>query len=170
MVTTEAQEQDTPSLFTFRLPDPGEGLTSAEIVEWAVMEGQNVRVDQLLLIVETAKATVEIPSPISGKVIRLMARPGEIVSVGDALLELEADDMDASSTFHLVGRLPESDNTPARRLPPKPAGASPKVTPAIRRLARSLGVSLQDVTGTGPGGSITVADIESVAAGSRRLT
>ncbi|PPI55013.1 biotin/lipoyl-containing protein [Rathayibacter toxicus] len=171
MSMSELREPDIPSLFTFHLPDPGEGLTSAELSEWAVVEGQDVGVDQLLLIVETAKAAVEIPSPISGTIVRLIGIPGEIVPVGGALLEMEADDADAPSAFHLLGRRPvTTTGAPARRLPPKPAGATPKVTPTVRRLARALSVSLRDVTGTGPGGSVTATDIESVASHIRRTT
>lgn len=150
-------------LFTFRLPDPGEGLASAELIEWLVQEQQPIIVDEPLLTVETAKATVEISAPVTGKVVRLLAAQGTIVSVGDPLLELEVHADSAAGVLHLVGRVPERAEMPARRLPPKPAGATAKVAPAVRRLARSLDVSLSGLIGTGPGALITAEDVERAA-------
>jgi 2-oxoisovalerate dehydrogenase E2 component (dihydrolipoyl transacylase) len=161
VMPTSAHE-DT-HLFTFRLPDPGEGLASAELVEWIVAEQQSVVVDEPLLTVETAKATVEISAPVTGKVVRFFAAQGSIVSVGDPLLELEVDDDSAAGVRHLVGRIPDRADTPVHRLPQKPSGSAPKVTPAVRRLARSLNVSLTSVTGTGPGDLITAEDVEHAA-------
>ena len=75
---------------TFNLPDLGEGLQEAEIVAWHVAEGDHVVVDQPLVSVETEKAVVEIPSPKSGHIAKLLAHPGERVKVGAALLTFEA--------------------------------------------------------------------------------
>lgn len=77
--------------FTIKLPDVGEGVAEAELVEWMVEEGQNVREDEVLAAVMTDKATVEIPSPIEGKIIWRGASIGEVVAVGSALIRLEID-------------------------------------------------------------------------------
>src|SRR5512134_2785444 len=72
---------------TFNLPDLGEGLPEAEIVTWHVSEGQRVDVDQPLLSVETAKAVVDVPSPYSGRIVRLHAKPGDTVETGKPLVD-----------------------------------------------------------------------------------
>src|SRR5690349_18551367 len=74
---------------TFNLPDLGEGLQEAEIVTWHVNEGQSVDVDQPLLSVETAKAVVDVPSPYSGRIVRLHARPGDTVETGKPLVDFD---------------------------------------------------------------------------------
>ena len=89
----------------FKLPDLGEGLQDAEIVEWKVAEGQVVEVDELLVVVETAKAVVELPSPIQGKVARLCAKPGDTVHVGETLVEYEGQGRESVS---VVGELKTS--------------------------------------------------------------
>ncbi len=74
--------------FTFYLPDLGEGLRSGEIIEWLISEGQQVELDQVLVVVETAKSTVEIPSPVAGTVVRLLEPVGQVVDVDAPLIEL----------------------------------------------------------------------------------
>ena len=74
---------------TFNLPDLGEGLPEAEIVSWHVKEGQRVEVDQPLLSVETAKAVVDVPSPYSGRIVRLHAKPGDTVETGKPLVDFD---------------------------------------------------------------------------------
>jgi len=73
----------------FKLPDLGEGLQDAEILEWLVKEGDVVEVDQPLVVVETAKAAVEIPSPQAGKILKLYGAAQDIVNVGEPLIEFE---------------------------------------------------------------------------------
>jgi len=87
--------------FVFRLPDLAEGLEDAEVVEWWVAEGDQVELNQLLGEVQTSKATVEIPSPRSGGVLRLHAQPGDLVRVGEPLVTFEVDDEPG-----VVGRVP----------------------------------------------------------------
>jgi pyruvate dehydrogenase E2 component (dihydrolipoamide acetyltransferase) len=89
---------------TFRLPDLGEGLQQAEVSEWHVAENDDVAVDQPLLSVETEKALVEIPSPRSGKIKRLLAKTGDLLPVGAALVEF-VDGADAPEAGTVVGRL-----------------------------------------------------------------
>ncbi|HWS57116.1 MAG TPA: biotin/lipoyl-containing protein, partial [Actinotalea sp.] len=75
----------------FRLPDAGEGLTEAEIVEWRVAVGDPVTVNQVLVEIETAKSLVELPSPFAGVVSALLARPGETVQVGVPIITIDTD-------------------------------------------------------------------------------
>ncbi len=94
--------------FVFRLPDLAEGLEDAEVVEWRVSEGDRVELNQLIGEVQTAKATVEIPSPRAGRVVRLHAQPGDLVRVGEPLVSFEVEDEPG-----VVGRVPSEQ--PARR-------------------------------------------------------
>jgi 2-oxoisovalerate dehydrogenase E2 component (dihydrolipoyl transacylase) len=146
----------------FMLPDLGEGLHEAEIVSWHVSEGDHIVADQPLVSVETDKAVVEIPSPQSGTIARLLARPGDRIKVGAPLVEFEQDGH--ADTGAVVGTLaPE----PSREVPHLAAAAAvPHIvaTPAVRALARERGVDLAELTGTGPGGAITRADVDRVVA------
>src|SRR5688500_12355889 len=76
---------------TFKLPDLGEGLPDATIVEWFVKEGDTIRLDENLVSMETAKAVVEVPSPVSGKVLKLAGGPGDVIVTGAMLAEFEID-------------------------------------------------------------------------------
>ncbi|MEO8293562.1 MAG: dihydrolipoamide acetyltransferase family protein [Actinomycetota bacterium] len=118
----------------FLLPDPGEGLTEAEVVTWLVAEGDAVTLNQPIAEVETAKAVVEIPSPYAGVVVRLHAPAGNAVAVGEPLVTFEVADGGAAST------------------------------PAVRRLAREAGVEIGAIAGTGPGGRVTAEDVQGAAA------
>ena len=92
----------------FKLPDLGEGLQDAEIREWHVSVGDEVKTDQLLVSVETAKAVVDIPSPQSGRVHKLNAKPGDFLQVGDALVEFEgeaAEEAEIADKGTVVGRV-----------------------------------------------------------------
>lgn len=82
----------------FKLPDLGEGLPDAEIVEWHVKVGDEVELDQSLVSMETAKAVVEVPSPFSGRIKKLYGNPGDIIKTGEALVELEAETTEATVT------------------------------------------------------------------------
>ena len=139
----------------FRLPDIGEGLTDAEIVEWHVEVGDEVTADQGLVDMETAKAVVEITSPFAGVVLHLGGNHGDTVNVGDVLFVVgeagEEWEEVASSKSQVSGEDPASQRA-----------ASPvavKATPMVRKLARDQGVNLASITGTGPGGSITRDDV-----------
>src|SRR5688572_25431862 len=76
---------------TFFLPDLGEGLPDATIVEWYVKEGDTIRLDDNLVSMETAKAVVDVPSPVSGKVVKLAGAAGDIIVTGKMLAEFEID-------------------------------------------------------------------------------
>ena len=80
----------------FKLPDLGEGLAEAEIVEWKVSVGDTVSVDQVLLSVETAKALVDVPSPVAGVIARLCGQEGDILHIGAPLVEFEGGEDDGT--------------------------------------------------------------------------
>lgn len=146
----------------FVLPDLGEGLEEAEIVTWHVTEGDHVVTDQPLLSVETDKAVVEIPSPSSGRIAHLFGNKGDIVKVGAPLVEFaEGAEQDAGT---IVGELGREEHPPAAGISlERPIGQQPRMFPAVRALARKLGVNLETVEATGPGGTITRADVERAA-------
>ncbi len=147
---------------TFVLPDLGEGLQEAELVAWHVAEGDHVVADQPLVSVETEKAVVEVPSPQSGRIARLCAQPGERVKVGEALVEF--DEGPRTDTGTVVGELAAAAAAPARPAEAAPAGAAAvRATPAVRALAQRLGVDLNIVAASGPGGAVTSADVERAA-------
>ena len=144
----------------FNLPDLGEGLQEAELVAWHVGEGDHVVADQPLVSVETEKAVVEVPSPQSGRIARLFAKPGERVKVGAALVEFAEGPH--ADTGTVVGELAAEQPLPAVPAPPPPQPGI-RAAPAVRALAQRLGVELTEVTATGPQGAITSADVERVA-------
>ena len=140
----------------FVLPDLGEGLRDAEIVAWHVAEGDHVVADQPLVSVETDKAVVEIPSPRAGRIARLLAAQHARLPIGAPLVAFtDGVEHDAGT---VVGELAEAapvvDSRPLAR---------PHAMPAVRALAASLGIDLAAVTGSGPQGEITRADVERAA-------
>jgi 2-oxoisovalerate dehydrogenase E2 component (dihydrolipoyl transacylase) len=165
----------------FAMPDLGEGLEEGEIVAWLVAEGDTVTLNQPLVEVETAKAVVEIPSPVAGVVARLHASAGETVAVGEGLVTfaVEGDGgtgdgggegsagraarshAEDSGVGPAVGGSGRGAEPPAALSPTPAAGAVS--TPAVRALARDLGVDIGDVAGTGDGGRVTGEDVRSAA-------
>ena len=157
---------------TFNLPDLGEGLQDAEIVAWHVAEGDHVVTDAPLLSVETEKAVVEVPSPRSGYIRRIMGKPHDRVKVGEPIVEFSDEPrIDAGTVVGDLGAKPgiaatsSSLFTPAAALATtKPAGRRIEASPAVRALARQHGVDLATISGSGPDGAISRADIERSAA------
>ncbi|AWG98583.1 branched-chain alpha-keto acid dehydrogenase subunit E2 [Rhodococcus ruber Chol-4] len=158
----------------FRLPDLGEGLTEAELVSWTVAVGDRVELNQVIAEVETAKATVELPSPYAGTVAELLAEPGDSVPVGNPLIRFTLPGAgDGGGPVQVLvgygpGAAPASKRAAraaAAPSPQAPAGARhrPDAKPSARREARELGVDLTGVTGTGAGGVITVPDVRRAA-------
>ncbi|MDE0538902.1 MAG: dihydrolipoamide acetyltransferase family protein [Rhodospirillales bacterium] len=150
----------------FLLPDLGEGLQEAEIVAWHVHEGDSVVADQPLLSVETDKAVVEVPSPQAGRIAKLFAEAGDVVEVGSPLVSFTEGAHDDAGG--VVGRLGSKDDAVAQEPGVEVESAGPRPTvkaaPAVRALARKLGVNLDLVTATGRGGVVTVRDVEEAAA------
>lgn len=172
----------------FRLPDVGEGLTEAEIVNWLVAEGDEVRVNDALVEIETAKSVVELPSPYTGRVAQLLVAAGEVVPVGSpivAIAETGAVDAEAERAEEVTGEAaakPEPvlvgygvshSAAPRRRLnvgakpAPAPAGAAAATpgrvlaAPPVRALARRLGVDLATLSGPQP---ISRSQVEAASA------
>ena len=175
--------------YLLKTPDVGEGIAEAELVEWHVTPGDLVREDTILASVMTDKATVEIPSPVAGKVLWLGAEVGDKIAIGGPLIRLEvagegnlaarpasapasAPQAEAPKAAAPKPEAPqpapkaETPKAPARapglRLsgPPRAAGEKPLASPAVRLKAREAGVDLRRVPGTGPAGRITHEDLE----------
>ena len=150
----------------FKLPDLGEGLPDAEIREWYIKEGDEVKTDQLLVAMETAKAVVDVPAPRGGHVIKLHGKPGDVIKTGAPLIEF-ADGEETPTKGTVVGNL-QVGNTVleevATGIKPKTAiNPAIKAIPAIRMLAKKLNVDLATVNASGPNGQITVEDVERAA-------
>ncbi len=151
------------SRYVFKMPDLGEGTVSAEVVEWKVKVGDSVAEDQIIAEVMTDKAAVEIPAPVSGRVLSITGQPGDMVAVGAELIAFETAD-GAAGTAAPVQALA------ARAAPaaaPEAALLATRVmaSPATRRKAHVAGIDLATVSGSGPGGRISAQDLESVING-----
>jgi pyruvate dehydrogenase E2 component (dihydrolipoamide acetyltransferase) len=154
----------------FRLPDVGEGIATAEIIAWQVAEGDQVREHQDLVEIQTDKATVVIPSPATGVVTRLCAAEGDSLDVGAVLAVIEPERAGsngdepaaraASAAEQAAPAHAAAEAAPARVAP---RGRLPLAAPTTRRLARELGVRLEDVAGSGPHGRIAREDVERAA-------
>lgn len=175
----------------FNLPDLGEGLPDAEIIEWHVAEGEAVTLDEPLVSMETAKAVVEVPSPFTGKLNRQYGQPGDVIETGKALADfaLEGDSTETTGS-------PATDAEADTEVSPEPENkgsdspavradsgtvvgamessdivvserltnvAGVKVTPAVRALARKLKVDLAGLSPSGKDGVVTRADVEQAA-------
>ena len=148
-----------------KLPDLGEGLHEAEIVQWHVAEGDQVEADQPLLSVETDKAVVEVPAPYAVRVAKRCGEIGDIVQVGTPLVILEergADEECRPDAGTVVGELPVSEGRLEEAVVRRAGAQAPivKAAPAVRVLASQLGVNLHMVEPSGPNGAITRADVE----------
>lgn len=170
----------------FMLPDLGEGLTEADLISWKVKVGDEVKLNQVLADVETAKAMVELPSPYEGTVVALEAAENSTLAVGSPLISIEVAGAEPDAPANLVGYGPSESSGQTRRrrragtgaaalalveeteasepvaVPPaaldQPRSAAAK--PSVRKLAAELGVTLDLISGTGIGGSITRQDVE----------
>lgn len=154
------------SSFIFKLPDLGEGTVESEIVQWRVAPGDTILAEQPLVDMMTDKATVEITSPVSGRVVRLAGQAGEMVAVGADLVEFDtggdtAAPPPATVAVHAVPVAPE---------PVPAAGAQRRAlaSPAVRKRAREAGINLDSMQGSGPGGRVTRADLDSATPGTTR--
>jgi 2-oxoisovalerate dehydrogenase E2 component (dihydrolipoyl transacylase) len=165
------------SEYVVKLPDVGEGVAEAEIVDWHVDVGQTISENQIMVEVMTDKATVELPSPVAGTVLSLGAAVGDVLAVGAALIRIEtsADVAPAAAAGPATGPAETEEPPrvqPARATAPPPAAAtsaavqaSPrqaKAAPAVRQRASTLGIDLEAVTGSGPEGRVVHADLDSV--------
>jgi len=171
----------------FKLPDLGEGLPDAEIVEWHVAEGDKVKKDQELVAVETAKAIVEVPSPWDGTVLKRYGEPGDVLEVGAPLADFDVEGRveDQTESGSAGGEAASGKTTEAEKredagsvvgavesgdevVKEQATGAGPrgggvKATPAVRALAKRLEVELSTVSPSGADGMVTAKDVQRVA-------
>jgi pyruvate dehydrogenase E2 component (dihydrolipoyllysine-residue acetyltransferase) len=147
----------------FKLPDIGEGVHEGEVVKWFVKEGDSVKENDPVVEVMTDKVTVQIPSPVTGKILERRAKEGEVVKVGSTLVVF-------GEVGEVAGPGPPSrpsaqPATPAQVAAPPPAAPSGEVlaAPVVRKLARELGVNLASVRGSGPQGRVTEDDVRKAA-------
>ena len=147
---------------SFKLPDLGEGLTEGEIARWLVNEGDTVAEDDPLVEIQTDKATVEIPSPYEGTVLRILVAEGEVAPVGTELVVVgdPGEDVPAPAAEALSGSEPQGEKSPVAEGVQTGRVAA---TPLVRKIAEELGVDLASLAGSGPGGRITEDDVRSVA-------
>ncbi len=167
---------------TFLLPDLGEGLPDAEIVAWHVKEGDSIKVDQLMVSVETAKAIVEVPSPYEGVITKLHAAEGDVVGTGEPLVDFRlagasaaaaaapaapAVESHAPQSGTVVGMMPVTgeiiEEQSLLRRTRHAVGDQVRAVPAARALARRLNVDLAQVSGSGKDGVITLDDVLAAA-------
>ena len=179
----------------FLLPDLGEGLPDATIVEWYVKVGDVIKLDENLVSMETAKAVVDVPSPVSGKVLKLAGAAGDIIVTGTMLAEFEIDPSlpqraEGQDTGHHHGPSHDAPK-PAAPAPAAEAKKEPedagtvvgamqvgnavvseaavavggvKAVPAVRAMARKLGVDIARVRATGADGTVSMDDVKRAAA------
>lgn len=184
--------------YVIRLPDIGEGIAEAELVEWLVSEGQVVQEDQALAAVMTDKATVEIPSPVDGRILWLGPAIGDTVAIGLPIIRLEVagagnvapgedvtpppagaaagrggaagPERDAIAAAPAESRVAESVRGTFPQARTAPARAGLLAPPSVRVKALNLGIDLRQVAGTGPAGRITHDDLAGYVHGRRPVT
>lgn len=179
--------------YVIKLPDVGEGVAEAELVEWLVDVGANVREDDVLASVMTDKATVEIPSPVEGKVVWQGGTVGEVMAVGSPLVRLEIEG-EGNVKPGDAAAAPAPEKTPAKKEEAKPKAPTPKPTPApvaakangatvtapsaalrpegekplaspaVRKRSADAGIDLRRVMGSGPAGRISHEDLDAFIA------
>lgn len=166
-----------------KLPELGEGVHEGELVKWLVKPGDQVKDDQPLCEIMTDKATIELPSPVSGKVSGLVAKEGKTVKVGEVMLTFESVGGSAAAS---APKAEEAKPAAPAHAAPAPAAAQPVVAPAAstpvrgsevslggavtaapaaRKYARERGVTISDVSGTGPSGRVMMEDIDAFLKG-----
>ncbi|HSN01105.1 MAG TPA: biotin/lipoyl-containing protein, partial [Rudaea sp.] len=178
---------------TFHLPDLGEGLPDATIVEWLVKEGDQIKLDAPLVSMETAKAVVEVPSPYTGKLLKQHGKAGDVIDTGAALAEFELDPNAKQRAENAAGGHHHAPAPAAAKPAPAPATAKTadredegtvvgamvssneviveqaasvagvKAVPAVRAMAKKLKVDLARVQPTGAGGAVTMQDVKNAA-------
>lgn len=152
----------------FNLPDLGEGLPDAEIVEWHVKEGDTVKADEVLVSMETAKAVVDVPAPQAGVIAKLHGQVGDIINTGSPLLEFSgtgaeiAKDLPAQKPASLI----EETVAAQAQVATAPSGDPKRVKamPSVRALANKLDVNLATISPSGPKDRITSDDVKNAAA------
>lgn len=165
---------------TYNLPELGEGLEEGEIVAWKVQEGDQIEADHAMVEVMTDKATIEVPAPVSGTVQKLHYQVGEVAQVGSPLIDIEASasaaqakqqveeekveeapKKEATTGAELSSETPKASAAPAQTPSPSTSGASKVLaSPAVRKMAREMGVDLSGIEGSGDRGRVLRKDLE----------
>src|SRR5213593_1697670 len=167
---TDAAREETMAR-EFKLPDIGEGVHEGEVVKWFVKEGDPVKENDPIVEVMTDKVTVQIPSPVTGKILQLRAKEGEVVKVGSTLVVF-GEAGEAVPIRPEAARPGAPPPVPTRtEAPPAPSPTGDVLAaPAVRRLAKELNVNLAAVRGSGPQGRLTEDDVRKAAHGPTRTT
>jgi 2-oxoisovalerate dehydrogenase E2 component (dihydrolipoyl transacylase) len=175
------------SRYVFKMPDLGEGTVSAEVVAWHVKPGDLVQEDQVMCEVMTEKAAVEMPAPVTGRIISIQGAPGDMVAVGSELVVFDTDATSAAAGAEPVAKVVTPPPAPEKTSEKQQVAAAANgtaaasdrngsngsgqhkaarvmVSPASRRRAVEAGLDLTTVTGTGPAGRIEPGDIDSALA------
>jgi 2-oxoisovalerate dehydrogenase E2 component (dihydrolipoyl transacylase) len=162
------------SRYVFKLPDLGEGTVEAEIVNWRVKPGDSVAEDDVLVEVMTEKAAVEVPAPVSGRVLATTGAPGDMVPVGAELIVLETEPGAAAqatpvSAGSAAPAMTSAGGNGAAAVPATLAPAAARTervatSPAIRRRAHEAGIDLRQIAGSGPNGRIVPKDLDAYVA------
>jgi pyruvate/2-oxoglutarate dehydrogenase complex dihydrolipoamide acyltransferase (E2) component len=156
------------NLIDYKLADVGEGIAEAEVIEWLVAVGDAVKEDQPVVVVETDKSQIEIPAPVTGIVKSLGAKVGDVLAVGSNLMQIEATGKVSNDiASHVAAPVTEIKQTsPQAPTPARATNVRPLASPSTRKLAASLGISLDAVSGSGPNGRITADDVTNSKSGS----
>lgn len=147
----------------FRLPDLGEGMHEAEIVQWLVKPGDTVKLDQPMVKVETDKAIVEIPSPVTGRVSEIRVADGQAAKVGDVLVVFETPSAASDGSSTPIKSTGAAGRTAGTAPAAPPARQRVLAAPAVRKLAFELGVDLEQVPPSHPSGRVTIEDVRAYA-------
>ena len=151
--------------FELRLPDIGEGVAEGEIVRWLVAEGAPIKEDDLLVEILTDKAAMEMPSPVTGILAKIVAQPGQVVPVGAVLAVMKVAGKEPLHAEGEAGGKPKPpDIAPPEVAAPRPREGGVLATPAVRKLSKDFGVDISTVSGTGPQGRVTEEDVRRAAA------
>ncbi len=145
----------------FRLPDIGEGIAEAEVVSWLVAQGQSVQRDEPLVLIETDKSQIELPSPVAGTVRRRHAEEGATVPVGEILVTIDARAADAAALDQREPEPPRGDtgSTTSRPEEPEATDVLVRASPYVRKIAAHRGIDLTTVTGSGSDGRVLLDDL-----------
>ncbi|MDH3674274.1 MAG: E3 binding domain-containing protein, partial [Anaerolineae bacterium] len=146
-------------MYEFKLPDVGEGIHEAEILRWLVNVGDTIEANQPILEIQTDKAVVEIPSPVSGTIADIKTKAGTLAEVGDVLITIATADGQKGPAAKPTNSQPAT--SPAAPATPGLAGPGQRVlaAPAVRKQALELGINLADVPASGPAGRVLPSDL-----------
>ncbi|HEX7010661.1 MAG TPA: biotin/lipoyl-containing protein, partial [Phycisphaeraceae bacterium] len=139
-----------------KIPEVGESITEVEIGKWHKSEGETARKDEVLVEIETDKATQELPAPATGRLSRVLKKQGETAHVGDVIAIFEEGEAAPAP----AGGAPAKEKGKEKEKPAPAAAAEPHVMPAARRLLEEHGLRAQDVQATGPGGRLLKEDVQ----------